>query len=180
MIRIAKLTDYGIVLMTHFALTSANGACAATGSGAAPAAQNARELARATRLPLPTVGKLLKLLSHAGLLVSSRGKHGGYVLARPAREIALSDVIAAVEGPIAITECGTPGVCEHERGCAVRSNWQIINGAILGALEGLTLADLARPLPRFWPASASAPAGSIPLPNLSRPASAARVESSRS
>ncbi|HKC25951.1 MAG TPA: Rrf2 family transcriptional regulator, partial [Thermoanaerobaculia bacterium] len=90
MFRLTKLTDYGIVLLTHFAQNPERDA------------QNARELAQETRLPLPTVGKLLKELAHEGLLVSHRGIHGGYALARKPEEISMADVIAALEGPIAI------------------------------------------------------------------------------
>ena len=72
MFRMAKLTDYGIVLLTQFA----------SRQDAAPL--TARELAASAKLPLPTVGKLLKQLQHGGLLTSHRGTKGGYALARPA------------------------------------------------------------------------------------------------
>ena len=139
MFRMTKLTDYGIVILTHFAAHDDR------------VAHTARELALETRLPLPTVGKLLKQLSHGGLLTSQRGTKGGYILARPPREISVSAIIAALEGPVAITECNTGeshSRCEHESFCSVRPNWQTINDTILGALEGLTLADMTRPLVR--------------------------------
>jgi FeS assembly SUF system regulator len=139
MFRMTKLTDYGIVLLTHFAAHDDQ------------VAHTARELSQETRLPLPTVGKLLKQLSHGGLLTSQRGTKGGYVLARPPREISVSAIIATLEGPVAITECNTGeshSRCEHESFCSTRPNWQIINETILGALEGLTLADMTRPLVR--------------------------------
>ncbi len=150
MIRIAKLTDYGIVLMTSFADRGQTIHQASHGS-----AYNARELAAHARLPLPTVGKLLKTLSHAGLLVSFRGKKGGFTLSRPPEKITVADIIAALEGPISVTECSTPGLCEQERGCPMRANWQLINRAIRDALDGLTLAEIARPLPatRLFPLS---------------------------
>ena len=113
MFRLTKLTDYGIVLLTHFAQHPGR------------EAQNARELAAETRLPLPTVGKLLKELTQHGLLVSHRGTHGGYALARGADRISVAEVISALEGPIAITECNNqvdPGLCEHETCCPVRTN----------------------------------------------------------
>ena len=72
MFRMTKLTDYGIVLLTQFAAHDDR------------VAHTARELALETRLPLPTVGKLLKQLSHGGLLASQRGTKGGYVLAQAA------------------------------------------------------------------------------------------------
>jgi FeS assembly SUF system regulator len=136
-IRIAKLTDYAIVLLTHFACT-------------ADQAHTARDLAARTSIPLPTVCKVLKALSRGGLLVSQRGVKGGYTLARPAEEISIAGVIAAIDGPIAMTECSVraPGLCEIEPVCAVRSNWRRINQAVQGALAGLTLGDMTAPLPR--------------------------------
>jgi FeS assembly SUF system regulator len=135
MFRMAKLTDYGIVLLTHFAAHDDR------------VAHTARELSLETHLPLPTVGKLLKQLSRGGLLASQRGTKGGYILAKAPREISISSIIAALEGPVAITECNGSVRCEHESFCTVRSNWQVINDTIRGALEGLTLADMVRPLP---------------------------------
>lgn len=132
MIRITKQTDYGIVLLTYLA--------------AHPERQlNAPELAAETRLPLPMVSKILKLVAREGLLTSHRGVKGGYGLARQAEEISMAEIIAALEGPIAITECiSVEGDCSHETLCPVRSNWQRINVAVRAALEGITLAEMAR------------------------------------
>lgn len=137
MIRIAKLTDYGIVLLTHFA------------RGAAPAVLNAPDLAVEARLPLPTVSKLLKLLSRAGLLVSHRGVAGGYSLARRPSDITVAQIIAALEGPIAMTECSSDGhwLCTLEATCPTQTSWRKINSAVRRALEDLTLADMVAPAP---------------------------------
>jgi FeS assembly SUF system regulator len=110
--------------------------------------RSVRELAAETHVPLPTVSKLLKALTRSGLLVSHRGVKGGYGLARRPEQITVAQVISALDGPIAITDCSAEtGVsrCELERLCAVRTNWQRINVAIRDALESLTLADMARP-----------------------------------
>ncbi|MHB2020148.1 MAG: SUF system Fe-S cluster assembly regulator [Candidatus Xenobia bacterium] len=137
MIRLTKLTDYGIVLMTHMAREHQRDLF------------NARDLAHETRIPLPTVGRLLKVLTASTLLVSHRGAKGGYSLARPSDQISVADVVAAVEGPISLTECTErPLACIHEHHCPVRTNWHLINDAILDALGGVTLADMARPLGR--------------------------------
>jgi FeS assembly SUF system regulator len=133
MIRITKQTDYGIVLLTHMAVH-------------AERQWNAPDLAGETRLPLPMVSKILKLLAREGLLASHRGVKGGYSLAKLAEEISMAEIVAALEGPIAITECiAVEGDCSHEAGCSVRGNWQRINEAVRGALEGITLAEMARP-----------------------------------
>lgn len=133
MIRITKQTDYGIVLLTHLA-------------GQPERQVNAPELAAETQLPLPMVSKILKLLVREGLLLSHRGVKGGYSLARLPGEITMAEIIASLEGPIAITECiEVSSDCSHEQLCPVRSNWQRINAAVRGALEGITLAEMTSP-----------------------------------
>jgi FeS assembly SUF system regulator len=135
MIRITKQTDYGIVLLTHFAAQPERYV-------------SAPELAAETQLPLPMVSKILKVLVREGLLLSHRGVKGGYGLARAPREISMAQIIAALEGPIAITECiEVSSDCSHEPLCPVRSNWHRINAAVRGALEGITLDEMAAPLP---------------------------------
>jgi FeS assembly SUF system regulator len=136
MIRITKLTDYGIVLLSHLALQPE------------ATSQNVAELAEATHVPMPTVGKILKLLAKGKLLVSQRGVKGGYSLSRRPEEITVAQIIAALDGPIAITDCSgdVAGKCELERLCPVRSNWQRINVAVKDALEGITLAEMSHPL----------------------------------
>lgn len=139
MIKLSKLTDYGIVVMTYFA--RAPGESVLT----------ARQLASMTRLPIPTVGKVLKTLSRGGLLISHRGVRGGYSLARAAREITVVEMVRVLEGPVGLTECSSsaPGLCEYERCCPVRTNWQLINETVATALSCLTLADMANPMRRL-------------------------------
>ena len=141
MIRLSKLADYGIVMMTHMA----------RGAGRQ---QTAPEIAAQSHLPLPMASKILKGLAHAGLLVSHRGVKGGYGLARPAEEISVADVIVALEGPIALTACieHAPGECDIEALCPARANWQRINGAIRDALEGITLMEMAQTVPAAFAA----------------------------
>lgn len=132
MIRISRLTDYGIVLMSHMAAHAAD-------------VHNAAEVAHDAHLPLPTVSKLLRLLTKEGLLESHRGVKGGYGLARRADEITVGNIVSALEGPVAITTCtnSSPGECEHEGRCPVRSHWHLINLAVRQALDSVTLADIA-------------------------------------
>jgi FeS assembly SUF system regulator len=134
MLRISKLTDYAIVLLSLFTRSQAQ-------------ERNARELAGQTQLPLPTVSKILKTLCRGGLLVSRRGASGGYTLARPPEEISIAEVIAAIEGPIALTDCSTdaPSGCDFEPQCPVRANWRRINRVVQGALAQLKLTDMAGP-----------------------------------
>lgn len=131
MLRIGKLTDYGIVLLAHFA-KRAPGATA-----------TARELAAATELPFPAVGKVLKALGQAGILHSQRGAKGGYALARPAASIDVAEIIEALEGPIALMECSAgPGHCGQEASCPVRDPWQRIHGTLRETLSRVSLQSL--------------------------------------
>ena len=134
MIRITRETDYGIVLMTTMARD-------------ANPPYSAAALAKQRGLPLPMVSKILQTLARAGLLVSQRGALGGYSLARQPAEISAVDIIDALEGPIAITECSVADLhaCLHEENCAVSGHWHRINGAIREALKNINLLELSRP-----------------------------------
>jgi FeS assembly SUF system regulator len=128
-----KLTDYSIVLMRHLALD--------------PLAQyNAQILSAAVEVPLPTVRKVLKSLSHAGLLTSERGVQGGYSLSRAASTISVAEIITALEGPIALMECvGNDSHCEQESHCNVQDSWTKINNAVFQALDEVKLSDMLIP-----------------------------------
>ncbi|WP_149541122.1 SUF system Fe-S cluster assembly regulator [Siccirubricoccus phaeus] len=146
MLRLSKLTDYAVVVMAGLARD---------GAGPEGQVQTAPGLAVTTGVAEPTVAKVLKLLGQAGLVEGLRGARGGYRLTRTLREVPLSEVIVAVDGPIALTACvdGGSGGCEAEGICPVRGRWDPVNQAIRDALSGITLADLAGPLPRRLPAA---------------------------
>lgn len=133
MLRLTKLTDYGTQVMTYLAHEPGSVHAAA-------------EVAGSLHLSLPTVTKILKILAREGLLASHRGTKGGYALARAPERISVAQVVQAMEGPIGLTECGSaPGVCVQESSCSVRGNWQVINRALLTALENVSLAHMAAP-----------------------------------
>jgi FeS assembly SUF system regulator len=136
MVRLGKLTDYGLLLLTCVARTPD------------AALRTARDLSAETGLPLPTVSRLLQELLKSGLLHSQRGTKGGYSLARKANDISVVDVVAALEGPIALTECSTDvtGMCDLEPSCPIKSNQRVINQAVRGVLETITIADLVQPM----------------------------------
>lgn len=146
MLRMSRLTDYATVVLAHMA-------------GAPERLHTANELATATGLTQTTVSKLLKTLARRGLLTSQRGASGGYGLARPAGEISAADVLDALEGPVALTECASDdGGCEYEAQCRVGNAWQVINAAIREALDDVSLLDLVSQTPRFGPLRLQAPA----------------------
>lgn len=131
MIKLNRLTDYAVVVLTHMGRDLDR-------------VQTTARLAEDSAVPLPTVSKLMKQLARAGLVTSRRGAAGGYVLSRPAAEISVAEVITALEGPIALTACveGAADHCDVESLCAMRGNWNKVNRAIETALESLTLADM--------------------------------------
>jgi FeS assembly SUF system regulator len=136
MVKLGKLTDYGLVIMT----------CMARGQSSSM--RTARDLAAESKLPLSTVSKLLKELHRSGLLVSHRGIKGGYLLAREPHDISVIEMIAAIEGPMALTECSSEvtGLCNLEPCCPIKTNTQTINQAVRGVLERITLSDLLQPM----------------------------------
>jgi FeS assembly SUF system regulator len=109
---------------------------------------SAVQIAEATRLELPTVSKLLKSLGHATLVESFRGVNGGYRLARGAADISLAEIVVAMEGPIAVTECSLGmGQCDREVRCSVRGSWQQISTILDDALRAVSLADMRKRSP---------------------------------
>lgn len=130
MLRLSKLTDYAVVVLVR--LSSGDGV------------QTSPGIAHATGIPEPTVAKVLKALCGSGLVVSQRGARGGYRLSRQLGGVPISEVIEAIDGPIALTACvdGTVGLCEAEHICPIRGRWDPVNDAIQQALSTITLAEM--------------------------------------
>ncbi|MCC6809401.1 MAG: Rrf2 family transcriptional regulator [Deltaproteobacteria bacterium] len=128
MLRLGRMTDYAIALLGYFAEKRDVGPC------------NTRELADDAGLPVTTTAKILKQLSDHGLLMSQRGMRGGYVLARPATEITVCEVISALEGPIEMTQGSIE--CDDETKCPIGRNFDLITSVVNDALAKLTLAQL--------------------------------------
>jgi FeS assembly SUF system regulator len=133
MLRVTKLTDYATVVLTVLAARPGE-------------VLSAPDLAEQAGLEVPTVAKLLKPLAAAGLVAGFRGANGGYRLARAAADINLVEIVEAMEGPLAMTECSIhDGQCGIEASCGVRANWQRINEVVADALRGVTLAQMLGP-----------------------------------
>lgn len=161
MLKISRLSDYAIVILLELARQ--------------PLSQgNAKTLAAATALSLPTVGKLLKLLSSAGIVLSQQGRGGGYRLASPPSDLSLAQIIEAIDGPIAMTECASAQHdCTREDHCSARPHWALLNQNLRAMLTEITLARLLAPCeasPVWFPTNT----GRIPVlaPALSRPSGA--------
>jgi len=134
MLRISKMTDYAIMVMVELHASRQE-------------VLSAVALAECSSLELPTVSKVLKLLVKAELVESFRGASGGYSMERDASDISVAEIIAAIEGPIAMTECSVEdGLCAQEENCGLRGNWQRISVAIAKAMAGVSLAEMAQPV----------------------------------
>ncbi len=131
MIKLSKLTDYAVVILGRMAL----------GDGKL---QTASGLSEKTGLPEPTVAKVLKLLARGGLIMSTRGVNGGYVLSKTPSDINMASVITALEGPVQLTSCvdGDDACCSHSPNCTMKGKWNPVNDAMQKALENVSLAQM--------------------------------------
>lgn len=131
MFKLSRMADYGVVLLSTMARQQ-------------EARYSATELSVRTTLPAPTVSKILKLLSKADIVNSTRGAHGGYALSRPPVAITVAEIITAFDGPVALTACvgGSDDSCAVESLCPMAGGWNKINLAVKTALDSVTLADM--------------------------------------
>ena len=136
MVRLSKMTEYAVVVLSQLA---AGAALVVTAS----------EVAGKTGLPVPTVSKILKRLARCGLVRAQRGAAGGYALARDKAEISVADIIVAMDGPISLTECvtGTKGNCSASGLCPMRGGWDTLNLAVSDALAAVSLSDMMGNIP---------------------------------
>jgi len=128
MLRITKITDYGFVVLAYMANNDLS------------ILYNAKELSSAVDVPLPTVSKVLKILTKNGILNSSQGSRGGYCLAKPLEEITAASVIEIFEGPVALTDCSSKAGCE--RNCSNSPTWKKVNRTVNSVLQKLTLKEM--------------------------------------
>ena len=101
-------------------------------------------IATAQQIPLRFLENILGDLRNAGIVESRRGVDGGYLLARPAKEIALADVVRAVDGPLANVAGTRPNLLEYNGSAEkLRDVWVGVRAALRSVLEETTLADVA-------------------------------------
>jgi Rrf2 family protein len=132
MLRLSKKADYALIAMRHLALR------------ADAASSSAREIAEQFDIPVELLAKVLQRLVRMGLLTSHQGTRGGYVLARPAPDITVADIIQAIDGPVAVTACGNDAdTCDQYEKCSIRDPLWRIKERILTALAACSLHELA-------------------------------------
>lgn len=130
MIKLSRLACYGTVIHAEMAMEDK----LKTASG----------MSERTGLPEPTVAKILKQLARGGFIVSSRGIKGGYSLDRVPEEISIADIVAALEGEIALTGCvdGRNEACRLQGNCPLTGRWDAINDSVRNALARTSLSEL--------------------------------------
>ncbi len=112
-------------------------------------AASGQEIARAERLPAPVLSKVLQELVRSRLLDARRGPGGGFRLARPAKEISLRDVVAAIDGLEQFRECAV-GLerCADDAPCPLHDTWKALRQRFEAYLEATTLDEMARAVVR--------------------------------
>jgi len=134
MLKLSKKIDYGLIAMNYIA------------AGDDHTAVNTKRIADEYRIPVELLAKVLQRLAKQGLIVSQNGPKGGYILARPATDITVSEIIEAIEGPVMLTAChpsGTDELCHQFGWCNVRSPLQKIQEGIRVLLQSMTLAEMS-------------------------------------
>jgi len=133
MIKLSKMTDYGVVIMSEMARLPER-------------TMTAPDVSLHTGLPVPTAAKILRILAKSPFLTSQRGAHGGYQIARAPADISIAEIVRAMEGPVAVTSCVDDSVddCSVQSCCPMRGGWEKINRALNTALEEVTLADMCQ------------------------------------
>ncbi|GGF88289.1 MULTISPECIES: SUF system Fe-S cluster assembly regulator [Cysteiniphilum] len=130
MLKVSKLADYAVMIVLKFA-QNPQGLYSAT------------DLISLTGLNLPTVRKVLKLLSLKGVLLAKRGAEGGYTLASEVSEISVLDIVEAIDGPLAFTECCSAGFISCSvNDCHMGGYWHVINKKVRETLSGFKLLEL--------------------------------------
>ena len=133
MLKISKLTDYGVVVLNVLAEA---GSVKLSGD----------DIASRTGLAMPTVRKVMKALADSGLVIAQRGARGGYRIARAPAQIRMLDIVQAFEGPVALTDCAADeDACDITHSCSLSSNWGGVNQLITQVLARVTLNDIRQP-----------------------------------
>lgn len=102
------------------------------------------DIAEATQAPVSFLAKIMQGLTKVGLVSSTRGAKGGFIIGRPAEQITLREVVEAIEGPIMPNRClSNDRSCGITGSCRVHQVWRRVQGEIVKTLDSVTLAELA-------------------------------------
>jgi Rrf2 family protein len=138
MLKLSKKVDYGLILLSRLRQR--------------PASSSAREMAERYQLPVHMVANILKQLTAAGILVSTRGAQGGYELARDASQISLADIVRALEGPLNLVDCtGAEAACRFSAHCPTHDPIQNVHRRFQDFMTDYKLDEIigSQPAPPF-------------------------------
>ena len=132
MLKLSKKADYGLISMKHLASQPDGVAC------------SAREIAQSYAIPTELLAKILQKLVKNGLLASTHGTNGGYVLAKRPADISLADVIEAIDGPVSLVQCDFNGNkdCLQFDKCNVKTPLRVVQDRVKEALRGTSILEL--------------------------------------
>jgi Rrf2 family protein len=136
MLALTKKTDYALIALCLLAKE-------------ADRVVSAREVARASGLPLPILTNILKTLAAGGIVSSARGATGGYALAKPTSAINLYELVTTIEGPFKLVQCAPAktesdkNCCDHESSCPIRQPVSRIQRRLEAFLKSISLAEIA-------------------------------------
>jgi len=132
MLRLSKKSDYALIALKDLALSAPG------------TSSSAREIAGRYEIPTELMAKVLQRLAKIGLVASHQGTRGGYILARPASQISVADVIQAIDGPVTLVACSEGDeTCDQYSKCTIRDPLWRLKDRIVRYLTALTIHELA-------------------------------------
>ena len=131
--KLSTVTRYGLRALSDLCVQEGEGSPVAVG-----------DIARRQDIPSSYLEQLFAKLRRGRVIKSVRGAQGGYVLARPASEITVAEIIKALGEPIAFGDCQTDAGCDNISGCPTYELWQKLKTSVDDILESTTLEDLAK------------------------------------
>jgi Rrf2 family iron-sulfur cluster assembly transcriptional regulator len=135
MLSLTKKTEYALIAICHLARVGREKIV------------SARDIHEAHGVPLPLLMNVLKRLNHAGYVNSTRGAHGGYVLAVPPTRLTMTQLIEAVEGPVQFVRCVDLNKqnrkCALTKSCPIQGAVHRVHRRLRDFLTDVTIAEIA-------------------------------------
>ena len=131
MLKITRLADYSVLILCCFNNKNRK-------------VLSARKIKNITGLNIATVNKLLSLLVKSKILLSMRGVNGGYSPVKKLQDLSVREIIEAVEGPVAITNCMDTryGKCDLINTCCTKNAWSAVNKEVIKTLDSIKIIDI--------------------------------------
>ena len=131
MLKVTRLADYAVIIVTSF-------------KGVEKEIVSAQQIIKKTNLQQATVNKILAILVRKKILTTFRGTKGGYKLRKDLSNISIKDLIEAIEGPVALTDClgENANDCNLFNLCATKNTWGLVNNAIKETLDKIKIKDI--------------------------------------